>query len=1542
MILLTTTTAARKKQKTTAFGGFIINPGFCFIFTPTILPTRKPTRTKAVTATTVAHSKMDAEQGNAAIEQAPSTPEAATAPAPVLPGKVEDEAKAEVKAEIEAEAEVEEIAVRKAELEAETTTAKAATVATLPHSKLDAKEGNAATEQVPSIPEATIVPVPDPVSPGKEETEDKVEAKVEVKVETEAEAEVKAETVYPIAEAEAEIHEEAKANASGFSLVFEDFLDLQTRMILLPFIEEEGKGAIVASYPEDDQFEGLLLASMNDEEKEQSLQTMDFTDILAGLREQSRPIHLQFEENKEEEEEKGTMIDVDLCENENKIDEEKKEDDSCAKPKESADANDANVKTPTTSNHEGKSDNTKPNTESLDKTSLLSLSPKPTYLERRQTTASKEHTNSLNSVLDDHRSRGNDNNNNDSTTGNSTTLSSGMFALSSWGMRMKAQSEKLLATAGAKATQQIQKQSAAAAKPSQHKSSTSRPPHCDMYLQTNLGAYFPISKTIGKGIKPQHLQAITTSSLYCIRKSATEHCTAGRTTIYNNNPVRYSFQWYRSSSEKTSSRRDRFPMSPSTLYNSNNTDNSFDCESIGDSTLTSKLSRAYSSADSLSSSCSSWSSSSSSSNSSSSCSSYSMSTNGVTNNTVSLPSVATGTNTIATRTTTKGIHKDTTTAATSWIPLKGATGASFQPNTTLVGKRLRCVVTLRPVRGNSSDEEDEGNRRQQQQQQQPFSSSTTNHHKGSSASLSSKDSSSASAIMDADDNNDDDKTDTNDVSISKDNKDDILVNEARSESLGGILDDEEGVKRIVCDLAIPIQADMVLFNGAKQAMMARGSANFGNLVGRGGEETSTNTPAIATSASGKTFRIEVGSTRKTVLYTSSPPSLAASASASTLHQQQQQRAKPQRRIMNVNSVQIYCRSSPQDEYVKLTDIPLLQVTARASPTNSKYVDLLFPAIPLLLLPPSDVGRDGENKAAVEKSSTQTFFSDYCIMDHASSFERGIPRLELEAPNRMTRESFLLALGIANYWGKSMQLDNKKVLYRDDEPILRQINKQQQQQASDATASSPKTSPKSNSQCGSPSFRPLSPSSPLQSSIQQSQEPKVKDLKKDVGSDSVSGTSGGKNGRQALSGNLTLSPCRPSDVIGGSKNVLSPISCQFNPEINPRSVESEKAYLSIPGVPAMPSVAEFNAVRVKDLEREMEKLRAQLARKDKIVTELQRQVQGSEAAHKKTKHALTSNRQELKQSQEDCERIQMSKRHVERSMQSQHEATQKIESDHRFVVNGFEGQLQKQADKISELEKLNRALQNEKAVLGATVEARESKLVKLDELQVSNSELSKKVAQQGTLEAQLEESRRKHERLQKEFESRKDVETNCRKELEAAKATIETIHKRIRGEKDKASSCQSQLETIQKKNQQLTGERNSYKQKNESLSKEVARLCRGGKNIRDIEKVLSDHESLLQETELLRAQKRKALEDAHKYRTSLEQAKAAEELLSLNPDEKETRRIIERTAELERLLSEMTDYVSAKQMQLDTMKEINEELQREIHSLAQANLRRDEV
>ena len=104
-------------------------------------------------------------------------------------------------------------------------------------------------------------------------------------------------------------------------------------------------------------------------------------------------------------------------------------------------------------------------------------------------------------------------------------------------------------------------------------------------------------------------------------------------------------------------------------------------------------------------------------------------------------------------------------------------------------------------------------------------------------------------------------------------------------------------------------------------------------------------------------------------------------------------------------------------------------------------------------------------------------------------------------------------------------------------------------------------------------------------------------------------------------------------------------------------------------------------------------------------------------------------------------------------------------------------------------------------------------------------------------------------------------------------------------------------------------------------------------------MVADHDSMRHEVNVLKGQKRQALEDAQLYRKLYEQVKAAEQL---HGSEEDTRRALQRTAELERLLSEMTDYVHAKEMQLDTMKQVNEALQEEIKNLAKASFQKNDI
>ena len=60
------------------------------------------------------------------------------------------------------------------------------------------------------------------------------------------------------------------------------------------------------------------------------------------------------------------------------------------------------------------------------------------------------------------------------------------------------------------------------------------------------------------------------------------------------------------------------------------------------------------------------------------------------------------------------------------------------------------------------------------------------------------------------------------------------------------------------------------------------------------------------------------------------------------------------------------------------------------------------------------------------------------------------------------------------------------------------------------------------------------------------------------------------------------------------------------------------------------------------------------------------------------------------------------------------------------------------------------------------------------------------------------------------------------------------------EKSRSSGHQSELEKERIKIQKLKAERNNYKQKNESLLKEINRVCKNGKySIRDVEKIVMD-------------------------------------------------------------------------------------------------------
>lgn len=558
-----------------------------------------------------------------------------------------------------------------------------------------------------------------------------------------------------------------------------------------------------------------------------------------------------------------------------------------------------------------------------------------------------------------------------------------------------------------------------------------------------------------------------------------------------------------------------------------------------------------------------------------------------------------------------------------------------------------------------------------------------------------------------------------------------------------------------------------------------------------------------------------------------------------------------------SSLMIYQMGGKNESVSLMTDDkPIFQVGARGSSSHPKHLDLK------ISVPPESV------------------LSALCT--------DGV--LQLEASNRLARESFLMTLGIANYTGEPAKLDAQTILFKDESSVVRSLMDDDASVSSGSCASSVRSHGSyhgptiNNKSVSSPSLGPLI--SPISS---------------------VQNTPGSPTTRSVSSAAALERAASPESLGNASTSFV-----QHNDE-------------------------EEN--RVAALERELEFLRGKLARKDKVVSELQRQITHSDNAHEQTRQSLVQCQQDLQQSKATQERLSQSLQKAEGYIKSHEARTLRLEGEHAQKVSVLESRIESQSTKIAELEKANRALQNEKAVLQAAVEARESKLTRMAELQASFDELSTRVAQNDALRSELETARQRYQDIQLDLQKVEAMEKESRAELAAAQASMQELTTRMEKEREQAASCHAQFDTLQKKIQLLKGERNSFKQKNDSLSKEVARLCKNGRTIKDIEKILADHQSLLDETEALRQQKKKALEDAHQYRTSFQLSRAAHELSGTDVD---TRAALERTAELERLLADLTEYVTAKEMQLETMKQVNEQLQLEIRTLAKANLDKNEV
>ena len=183
------------------------------------------------------------------------------------------------------------------------------------------------------------------------------------------------------------------------------------------------------------------------------------------------------------------------------------------------------------------------------------------------------------------------------------------------------------------------------------------------------------------------------------------------------------------------------------------------------------------------------------------------------------------------------------------------------------------------------------------------------------------------------------------------------------------------------------------------------------------------------------------------------------------------------------------------------------------------------------------------------------------------------------------------------------------------------------------------------------------------------------------------------------------------------------------------------------------------------------------------------------------------------------------------------------------------------------------------------------------------------------------------------------EKESQEELAHAKKTLATLNGILLQERKAIADWKTQNGALYTKFQKVKGERNTFKLKSDSLSKEMARICRNGMGVADIEQIMLDHETMRMEVSTLRTQKRRALEQLDEIRRAHDDSIQAQMKAGING---EAMRALEQKAVLERVVSELTEYVNAKEMQLETLKEVNKALTDELQAMAKQNIGKNEI
>ncbi|KAL9181223.1 hypothetical protein ACHAXT_010028 [Thalassiosira profunda] len=360
------------------------------------------------------------------------------------------------------------------------------------------------------------------------------------------------------------------------------------------------------------------------------------------------------------------------------------------------------------------------------------------------------------------------------------------------------------------------------------------------------------------------------------------------------------------------------------------------------------------------------------------------------------------------------------------------------------------------------------------------------------------------------------------------------------------------------------------------------------------------------------------------------------------------------------------------------------------------------------------------------------------------------------------------------------------------------------------------------------------------------------------------------------------------------------------------------------------------LHTKQLDAKLAEFQRLLESKDVAITKLQKELVTSDAASQKVQKDLETCRKSEAGAKEELEKCHKTLEENKGTIEDMKRARADMEKVHERTV---------------------KALHNDKAVLSSTIEARDGKI---EALSSRNAELERQALAQSeelstveTLKSNLVQTQEKCTTVERVLSQMKETESELQKDLKNAKGIVTDLNEKFLQAKDTANRCETDCK-------KLKLERNSLKSKADGLSKEMMRLNKGKNNAdseamesvrykMDLQKSKQESEKQREEIERLRQENvnlRKLKEENESLQEQVEIAQserkdAVGQLEAVSMAHEQSVSKIDtvghgdtaselRVSELECIITNITEHLAAKDMQLDTLKEINAQLLDELN------------